>query len=247
MMPVSLVPLLLAGNVALAANGDCRLIRGASTPDDPSDDVRICRQDVWIHQADSKLGNAPAFGLPVGGTAYPSWNTTAPTASVQSGAGGGYAGLGAYTQNLGRPDPKGAVTFRGSFTGNLENIAATLYLFTPARQAEATQAVWLRLSIDGTTLYETGATADRTPLSPGGDAVLKTNFAFVDIYNAMEALGLQTGENAAHTVELVISQWFTVNDNGVYVYDTTEVPSGLKFNLEQGGLGSFAKFTPNQV
>lgn len=243
LIPVFLVPLVLAGNVALAANGDCRLIRGANTPTDPSDDVRICRQDTWIHQATTKVGNAPAYGIPGGGTEYPSWNTTPPSASVQTGAGGGYLALAAYSQNLGRPDPKGAVTFRGTFTGNLDNIAATLFLFSPARQADATQAVWLRLNIDGTTVYQTGAAADRTPLSPGGDAVLKTDFAFVNVHKAMEDQGLETGETASHAIELVISQWFTVNDNAIYVYDTTEVPSGMKFNLEQSALGAFTKFT----
>jgi hypothetical protein len=244
MIPLFLVPLMLAASAALAANGDCRLIRGASTPD-PADDVRVCRKDTWIHQATTKFGNAPAYGIPNGGTEYPSWNTTAPATSVQGGAGGGYLALAAYSQNTSRPDPKGAVTFRGTYTGNLDNIAATLYLFSPVRQADATQAVWMRLTIDNTTIYQTGAAADRTPLSPGGDVVLKTQFAFVDLYKAMEAAGLATGDAASHTIELVISQWFSVNDNALYVYDTTEVPAGLVFNLD-AGLGAYPKFTPNQ-
>ena len=244
-VPVSLILLALAGSSALAANGDCRLIRGAATPD-PADDVRVCRQDTWIHQAATKFGNAPAYGIPNGGTEYPSWNTTAPTESVQAGAGGGYLSLAAYSQNTDYTDPKGAVTFRGSFTGNLDNIAAKLFLFSPARQADATQAVSMRLTIDGTVIYQTADAADRTPLSPGGDAVLQTTFAFIDLYKAMGDAGLELGEAVTHSIELTIGNWFTVNDNALYVYDTTEVPAGLIFNLDSG-LGAYAKFTPNQA
>lgn len=243
-IPVSLVLLLLVGSGALAANGDCRLIRGATTPD-PADDVRVCRQDTWIHQAATKFGNAPAFGIPTGGTEYPSWNTTPPADSVQDGAGGGYLSLAAYSQSNGYTDPKGAVTFRGTFTGNLDNIAAKLFLFSPARSADATQAVSMRLTIDGAVIYQTADAADRTPLTPGGDAVLQTNLAFVDLHKAMEQAELELGEAVVHNVELVIGNWFTVNDNALYVYDTTEVPAGLIFNLDSG-LGSYAKFTPNQ-
>ncbi|MGH2711948.1 MAG: hypothetical protein ACRDH9_12180 [Actinomycetota bacterium] len=243
-VPVSLVLLMLAGSAALAANGDCRLIRGATTPD-TTDDVSVCRQDTWIHQATTKFGNAPAYGIPNAGTEYPSWNTTPPADSVQDGAGGGYLSLAAYSQNTSYTDPKGAVTFRGSFTGNLDNIAAKLFLFSPVRSADATQAVSMRLNIDNTTIYQTGDAADRTPLTPGGDAVLQTNFAFVDLYKAMDEAGLALGDTVVHTVELVIGNWFTVNDNALYVYDTTEVPAGLVFNLD-AGLGSYAKFIPNQ-
>ena len=229
--------LALTSTTALAAPGDCRLIRGATTPD-TADDVSVCRQDTWLHQASTKVGNAAALGQ---GT-YPSWNTTKPTASVQSGAGGGYLAAAVIGQNVSRTDGRGVPTFVGTFTGNLDNIAATLYLFSPARSVEATQAVWLRLKVDGEILYQTGAAADRTPLVPGGDAVLKTDFAFSNIYTAMESRGMDLTADRAHNVELIVSQWFTANDNAVYVYDTSEVPAGLVFNLEVNPLKAFTKF-----
>lgn len=223
---------------AHADPGDCRLIRGADTTDDATDDVSVCRQDVWFHQAGTKAGNAAALDMDT----FPSWNTTKPTASVQSGAGGGYAAASAFSQNVSRSDPRGAATFRGSFTGNLDNIAATLYLFSPVRQASVDQAVWMQLTIDDEVVYQSSA-ADRTPLTSGGNAVLKTHFAFVNIYDAMQSLGLDTSPEKAHSIELKITGWFSVNDNAVYVYDTTEVPSGLVFNLETAPLNSItAKF-----
>ena len=233
------VLLMLSATAAFAASGDCRLIRGADTPTDTSDDVSICRQDVWFHQAESKAGNAAAFGQ---GT-YPSWNTTAPTASVQSGAGGGYLAAAVIGQNVARDDSRGVPTFKGSFTGTLDNLGVTLFLFNNARTAEPTQAVWLQLNIDGETVYQTGDTADRTPIVPGSDVTLRTDFAFTNLHNAMAAKGLDTAPDAVHDVELIVSQWFSVNDNAVYVYDTSEVPSGMVFNLEAAPLKAFsAKF-----
>ena len=229
--------LVVTVTAAGAAPGDCRLIRGATTPE-TEDDVSICRQDVWIHQAATKAGNLAASGAPNAGD-FPSWDTTQPTVSVQSGAGAGYLSLAAFSQNVNRYDGRAATTFRGSFTGHLDNMALTLYLFSPARQIDPTQAVSLRLTIDGVTAYQTGAEADRPPLSPAGDAVLQTQFAFDNIHKKMEALGITGAPDTEHTIELVISQWFTVNDNAIYVYDTSEVPAGIVFNLESSPIKAF--------
>lgn len=228
---------LMASTAALAAPGECHLVRGADTAD-VADDVSVCQEDVWIHQADTKAGNLPAFAEPAG--AFPSWDTNAPTESVQAGAGGGFLAAAPYNQNVDRTDPKAAPTFRGTFTGPLDNMGVTLYLFAPGRQIDPTQAVHLTLNIDGEMVYQTGGEADRTPLQPAGDAVLKTDFAFTNIYNAMERAGLDTSPEAVHDVELIVSQWFSVNDNAVYVYDTTEVPAGIQFNLAPKPLKVFS-------
>ena len=228
--------LALAGSSALAAPGDCRLIRGAETPDVVTDDVSACRQDVWLHQAQTKAGNAAAVGQ---GT-YPSWNTTKPTASVQSGAGGGYANLAAVNQNAGRADGRSAATFQGTFTGPLDNLAATLYVFNPGRQAGPDQAVWMQLKVDNQVLYQSGA-ADRTPLVSAGNAVFKTDFAFENVYAKLQELGVAGDASTVHNVELMISGWFSANDNSIYVYDTSEVPAGLVFNAEPTLLSTFTK------
>ncbi len=206
---------------AAAADGDCRQIRGAATTT-TADDVQVCQQDSWLVEADSKVGNQAST--------VPTWDTSAPTASVAAGAGGGYLGLAAVAQQTGRHTQQNDATFEGTFTGDIDTIAWTMYLFTSARQADATQAVSLQLQIDGKTVYLTGETADRTPLSAGGNAVQKTEFTFTNVYAAMEKAGVQLGDGVEHTVRLSVSQWFSVNDNAVYVYDTTEAPSSVVFN-----------------
>src|SRR5687768_7842927 len=71
-----------------------------------------CTQQVWFHQGQTKAGNLGATGQ----TAYPSWNTTKPTASVTSGAGGGYLTNGAQWQMQGTKNEATGATFVGSFT-----------------------------------------------------------------------------------------------------------------------------------
>lgn len=72
---------------ALATHGPpppgCRQIRGAETAEDHGDDASVCRQDVWMHRANTRVGNLAGPGLDT----VPSWNTTKPTASLpESGA-----------------------------------------------------------------------------------------------------------------------------------------------------------------
>src|SRR5688572_27465302 len=80
-LPVLFAATLIAP-AASAASGDCRLIRGTSTPSDTTDDVSVCRHDVWIHRAATPVGNLAG----VGADASPFWNTTKPTSSMQQGA-----------------------------------------------------------------------------------------------------------------------------------------------------------------
>jgi hypothetical protein len=225
---MSRIPLALALSAALAltalpaaaADGECRLIRGADT-ETTTDDVEVCQQDSWIAESDNKVGNVATT---------PTWDQTAPASSVASGAGGGYLGAAVLSQRTERHNPQNDTTFAGTFTGNLDTITWSLYLFTTARQINPDQAVALKLTIDGTVVFLTGDEANRTPLRSGGNAVQVTDFTFTNLHAAMERKGLTLGDDVEHTIELSIAQWFSVNDNAVYVYDTTEAPSSVVFN-----------------
>lgn len=229
-----LVPLVLVGGSALAADGDCRLIRGADTPDDPSDDVSVCRQDVWFHQAETKLGNLGATDQ----SGFPSWDTTKPATSVAGGAGGGYIGE-ANGDFLVEPYlEETTATFEGTFTGNIDNAAVTLYLFAPLyNTGELGEEYQLRTQIvvDDFQLYDSDfLTGDFVKLSSGGNAVLRIDFAFVNLF---EALGVAEGE---HQIRLSVTPYFAVDD-AMYVYDTSEVPSGIIFNLEPAELAAYTQ------
>jgi hypothetical protein len=231
---VALAVLVAPGVPASAQEPSCRLIRGANTPEDPTDDVQVCRQDVWFHQAETKFGNAAAFDQ----GSFPSFNTTKPTASVTTGAGGGYLGSSTTHQN-GEPfDPRLTATFDGTFTGDIDTLAATVFMFNPPEDAQElpTFAVNTRLVIDGEPVAETGGAEVKR--SPGGQAARRIDFAFTNIYQTMEALGLD-GAERQHQVRFQVQGTGLATEAALFVYDTSEVPSGLIFNIEPENLGSY--------
>ena len=225
---------LALGLPAFGQEASCRLIRGANTPSDTTDDVQVCRQDVWFHQANTKLGNAAASGQ----GSFPTFNTTKPTASVTTGAGGGYVGSSATHQN-GEPfDPRLTATFDGTFTGDIDTLAVTMYMFNPPEDAQSlpTYAVNARLIVDGEEVYAVGGAEVKR--SPGGQAARRIDFAFTNLYDSLKSLGL-TGANRQHQVRFQVQGTGLATEAAVFVYDTSEVPSGLIFNIEPENLSAY--------
>lgn len=185
----------------------------------------FCREDVWFHQAETKAGNLAATGQ----TEFPSWDTEEPTASVTEGAGGGYLGNGTAWQMQGAYDPAVNPTFHGSFTGNIESLAIDMYLFAPGRQNDETFPMGVSITIDGEQVVWVPSVD--LPLEPGGDAVLRTEVLFTGLDAAMEDFGVTSDETTEHEIELVLTPYAIATTTAILVYDTTEVPSGMVFNL----------------
>jgi hypothetical protein len=205
----------------------CRLIRGAATPNDPTDDVQVCRQDVWFHQAGTKLGNLSGAGQDT----VPSWNTTQPAGSLQSGGGAGYATvrlleiLEPYNRSY-RP------TFEGKFTGTLDNLATTLYISSPLYQAvNIPWPMLVRLTVDGETVFEQSDLEIDVPMKAAGN-LRKVEFALTNLYAAMEAVGLDLSATKEHTIELSVIQRYWGDGHSIVFYDASDAPSGQIFNLE---------------
>jgi hypothetical protein len=224
----SLRPLLaLALLLSLSA-----LPAGAETDEaEASDDVcyqtledgpEYCTSQVWFTPAETKVGNLGATGA----TGFPTWDDTEPTDSVTSGAGGGYLANGTFRQLEGTTDPEYVATFVGAHTGPLDNIDIELYLFAPGAQQEPTFLASGDLLIDGVRV----ATFDSMdlPLSSGGDAVLKTGVAFTDIATAMARRGIDP--DGEHELQVSFTGFAIASTTAVFVYDTSEVPSGMVFN-----------------
>lgn len=208
----------ISATTALAAPGDCREITPAT---DTTAAVTACRQDVWLH-AGNKVGNVEA----------PTWNTTPPAASVTGGAGGGYAGLRLADIAEAR-NPNYRPTFSGSFTGTLDNLAATLYLAAPVYQATDTAFPLLAtLKVDGEIIFEQEAVEVDVPLQPAGQATDKIQFALTGIAAEMASYQMPNAADTEHTVELSVINRYWGDGHTVFLYDTTEVPSGFIFNLE---------------
>lgn len=206
-----------------AANGDCRLIRGAGTPSDTTDDVSVCRQDAWIHRATTPLGNLAG----VGADASPSWNTTKPDGSFQEGAGGVYATNIIARGAFGHDDKTGLMVAEGTYRGTLENIAIELYGYT---YSEATGLLNLRLDIDGVTIFE-GIRAIRDDGTTLGQAQ-DYRFVYTNLFRALETHGKQGDAATEHRIRVMAAGYTVGQDPILFVYDTAEQPAGLVFNLE---------------
>lgn len=182
-----------------------------------------CEQQVWFHQGPAaKAGNASAAQ-----GAFATWDTTAPKASVTSGAGGGFATNGVPRQQGTEGQQAAGATFAGTFTGALDTLDVTLFLFAP-KQAGETYYGGIDLVVDGKTLLRQDV--DGLPLVSGGNAVLKTSFVLAGLSALMEEQGLDLGETAKHDVKLFVTSYTLATGTGAFVYDTTEVPAGIVFN-----------------
>lgn len=187
-------------------------------------------QQTYIHQGQTKAGNAGATGH----SDFPSWDTTKPSQSVQQGAGGGY--LGAFALGYANQDdaPLGA-TFIGNFAGCLDTMLVELYAFLPTNRTgtsgsleESPLNVWTSLRIDNVNVITMAEIETKTIANPGGQATYRIRYAFSGLHSAMVSNGLDP--LAEHTIRLNAIPRFVNTSNALFVYDTTEVPAGILFN-----------------
>ncbi|HEX9823397.1 MAG TPA: hypothetical protein VGB51_03270 [Actinomycetota bacterium] len=180
------------------------------------------------------------------------WSTTPPAQSVQEGAGCGGLEYGGFTNEA------YDVVFEGTFTGNLRDMTIDVHqlLLGNARQA-TTETLRLNAWIDGVPIFPVGTqpTNGRTvtvaPVRSSSGASERflfsiTNLGFArDIFDADGKLidvetggvALEDGDGSAeHTFLLYLGTHGNTTSAdlktklGAWVWDTTEVPSGITFN-----------------
>lgn len=230
----------IAAVVALPASAapSCRAIRADDPATAANEQVDVCRRDAWIKDG-AKLGNAAATGVIPG----PTWDDAAPTTSVM--AGGGSMFVSSPNADTGPARPAAKPTLRGTYTGPLDNLAATLYLTAPTYSALGGQYPFnVHLKVDGVTLFaESGELRVETAPAEGDVPVIRSRFALKDIHAAMEAEGLNLAPDAVHDVELTVRGHFIDSGNVVFHADSTEYPAGLIFNLEPNTRGRLPGYT----
>ena len=212
----------------LAASGDCRVIR-------PATGASVCREDAWLHQGTSRLANLAAS------SETPSWNTTKPTAAFRDG-GAAYLGLRAVDMLQSSPNVK--PTFTGTYTGVLDNIAASFFISNPVYQKTGTDPVnFYSLTIDGKTLWTNGSADDEypTPINAVDDHTGHIDFAFVGLYDALAAKGIANDATTTHKITLSLVNKYWGDGSFIMEYDSAEYPSGMAFNLEDDPLSSFTQ------
>jgi hypothetical protein len=153
----------------------------------------------------------------------PSWNTTAPAQSLQSGAGcGHYSNL----LTVGGTAMRDA-TWAGTFTGNLDTMTVELHnVHVSSNRALATMPLSVLLTIDGHTSFThpagTPQSAPRIASSTGASDKVLLSFKGLGVM-------LEEGDGTqVHEISLTIGEYN--EQQSAWVWDTTEVPAGITFN-----------------
>lgn len=181
------------------------------------------------------------------------WSTEPPPGSVTDGNGCGGLDWGGTTNPVYDP------VYRGTFNGNLRDMTIRLYNFVAnATRTTATDQLRLYAEIDGIPLFppgtgpSNGRTVTVTPVSGNSGLTDSYEFSITNIGFAEEVLDasgnvidVNTGGAALedgngemeHVITLYIGRHGTGfgqdpagHKAGFWVWDTTEVPSGIVFN-----------------
>jgi hypothetical protein len=147
----------------------------------------------------------------------PTWDTSEPAGSVQQGEGCGY-----YENILsGSVHPSLLAAWEGTFTGNLDALTVELHRLLPASGATTTLVVGT-VTIDGIDVFAGDITLQPEPSETGASTVSKFSLRRL---NYMTEDGDGTIER---TVRVTIDSYN--EQQSAWVWDTTEVPSGITFN-----------------
>lgn len=166
----------------------------------------------------------------------PTWSTTAPTESVQAGAGCGAADTG-FAATAGPAAVGEDATWSGTFTGNLDTIRIEGHvLANPGTQLCGGVTVRGSVTIDGTTVSFSALEATTATSSTGASASVQFAVTGIDLVDAQDGPG-----TVAHDISLTVGGNFVDCDNVLeWVWGTTEVPAGLEFNDDVTGLPAVA-------
>jgi hypothetical protein len=205
-----------------------------------------CNGQTKLYQANWLAeGTAPSSYVP--------WDTSPPPGSVSDGNGCGGLDTGGGTNELGDP------VFQGTFTGNVRDMTVRIYdLVTANARQGTTQRLKVYAEIDGTPLFPTGTTEGAyegrtltvTPERRNSGATDYYEFTITNIGFANEirddagnVIDVETGGAALedgdgteeHTVRLLLGLANGIagehpHGSNLWVWDTTEVPSGITFN-----------------
>ena len=233
------------------------LILGASSPAGATHDgihPTFKTSNAYIHCTGStKISQATWLeGILNGGTGHNMWNATPPSQSVTAGAGCGGLDWGGTT------NPLYDTGFEGYFTGNLRDVTVRLYSLPIDPRATGPQQLRLNGWIDGVPIFPPGAQPNNgrvvtvTPVRSSTAASDLWEFSITNLGYAIDIfdeegnlVDVETGGMALedadgvteHNMVLYVGLHGTAfgqdpngHKVGAWVWDTTEVPSGLVFN-----------------
>lgn len=202
-------------------------------------------ENVYFHCTDPTKVQNVNYQL---GGGSPSWNTSAPTQSYTQGGGCGTLDTFLY---LADPESIYDASFKGTFTGNLRNMTVRLHnlLLGRIRTTETTQLA-IRLLIDGNEYIPSaagqpyGSQVDVLPVLSSTGLSELLEFSITGLGSATEVkdaqgnvidvkttgLATEDGDGTTeHEVVLTVTPFYTPYNNA-FVWDATEIASGISFN-----------------
>jgi hypothetical protein len=209
---------------------------------------------VYFHcNGQTKLYQANWFASAGAQSSHVPWSTAQPPGSVTDGNGCGGGDAGWVT------NPVYDVAFQGTFTGNLRDMTVHLHEFIVGNTRESeTQEMRVYAEIDGVPLFPVGAIEGgfegraftARPVSANSGATHAYEFTITNVGFANEVLDengdvvdVETGGAALedgdgeieHTLLLMVGIDSFPGESPptgstMWVWDTTEVPSGIEFN-----------------
>lgn len=182
----------------------------------------LVSEQVWFNCGEQKLENAD--------NNVAGWDTEAPTKSVAAGA-----GCGTVDSPFLQPGPGNIydATWTGFFTGNLDTVNVELHnIYVGPGRATGTLDASVKLFVDGEPLFgDLGKDVSLKAVRSTTGLSEMVKFSITNIGYVSE------DQNIEHEVSLVMhggtarNRGPTVTDTlSGWVWDTTEVPSGMTFN-----------------
>jgi len=157
------------------------------------------------------------------------FDATPPSGSYQGGAGCGFLDSGALI-NTGPGGGQGDLGTAGTSVGNLKNLTFEVHLLGQTNYSAILNTVDLGvwLLIDGETYLAEGTQVSGIPLQASSTgASQKLEFT---VTNLDDTLATEDGDGTQEReIQLTIGLWFG-DENGSWVWDATEIPSGITFN-----------------
>jgi hypothetical protein len=174
------------------------------------------------------------------------WNTTAPSQSAEDGAGCGKLDPASLRNTQTPGGGPFDLAVGGTYTGNLQNMTIEMHLLahSPGNAPTDTRTVTPWLVIDGETFLADQTMLAAVPMvSENSGATRKIEFTITNLGKVTEikdAQGNVTGltltglakesANGEHEIQLNVRARGLGAENALWVWDTTEVPSGITFN-----------------
>jgi hypothetical protein len=185
-------------------------------------------EQTYFHcHGQTKLANAEYATA----STLPSWNTTKPTASVTSGAGCGWADTSALrSPQAGNSPHDGA--WMGTFTGNLKSLTVEVHSISagPGR-AGGPQTFNATLFVDGVSMFGLAADGRANRAAVTVTPVVSSSQASSSYTFTIDRLPFATEDgDGTKTREIILNLAASSEPLMGWVYDTSEVPSGITFN-----------------